>query len=393
MQIRRGPAAVIGQVPGQSGHCREAGRPPGVVTSREPEDLPVESLLRCSGRGHPIPSSLLRAHDGTNGRRILPRPAGQERRRPVSMPSPCVGFCRLDDSSGICVGCARSRQEIACWKDAPSAILEQIWSDLPQRRARLGIGLHRLAWTQHEILAFIRETFRAGNGTWVHGIFGAVGEFCIGLQEMCEIVTRGDRITAQTERGAIRFDVTDQVRALSMTMKVGAVAKEVVVLAVPRGRVSRAANHSLTELGPDRDAIRSHEPDERLFDLGLGTLAAGFCVRTSDPDLTRELEACGGQEWAALLARLGGAIVRVSPSRVILSPIGRVEVFTPIPLPNGQSPDGPHTHFLPIHLAVGREMPPGLELPEALVPCGIFYPAAGPAETDACSGTATVASS
>jgi predicted Fe-S protein YdhL (DUF1289 family) len=309
----------------------------------------------------------------------------------VSMPSPCVGFCRLDDTSGLCGGCARSRAEIAFWKDAPSAIQERIWSDLPERRARLGIGLHRLAWTKDAILAFIRETFRAGDGTWVHGIFGAVGEFCIGVHEMCEVGAEGERITAQTERGAIRFEVTDQVRALSMTMKVGAATKEVVVLAVPRGGVSHAANQGLVALGPDRDAIRSHERDERLYDLGLGTRAAGFCVRTSDPELTRELEACSGQGWAALLARLGGAIVRVSPARVILSPIGRVEVFTPIPLPNGRSPDGPHTHFLPIHLAVGREMPPGLELPAALVPCGIFYPAAGPAETDACSGTATVA--
>jgi predicted Fe-S protein YdhL (DUF1289 family) len=309
----------------------------------------------------------------------------------VSMPSPCVGFCRLDDTSGICIGCARSRDEIAFWKDAPVAVLDRIWSDLPRRRARLGIGLHRLAWTQDAILAFIAETFRAGDGTWVHGVFGAVGEFCIGANEACEIEKEGERITAQTTRGAIRFDVTDQVRALSMTTTLGSVAKEIIVLAVPRGRVSRAANQGLTALGPDAGAIRSNERDEPLYDLGLGTPAAGFCVRTSHPELTRELEACSGQEWAALLARLGGALVNVSPARVILSPIGRVEVFTPIPLPNGRSPEGPHTHFLPIHLAVVREMPPGLELPEALVPCGIFYPAAGPAETDACSGTVSVA--
>ena len=343
----------------------------------------------------------------------------------MSMPSPCVGFCRLDDASGLCIGCARSRAEIASWKDTPPAILERIWSDLPERRARLGIGLHRLAWTQDTIRAFLMETFRAGGGTWVHGLFGAVGEFCIGRDEPYAIVAEGERITAQTGRGAIRFDVTDQVRALAMTTKVGTATKEVVVLAVPRGRVSRAANRGLTALGPDGDAIRPHEREERLYDLGLaGKLhigrkskvpkeirtcqvtprairvyglntiswqAAGFCVRTSDPELTRELEDCVGQGWAELLARLGGRIVRVSPSRVILSPIGRVEVFTPIPLPNGRSPDGPHTHFLPIHLAVGREMPPGLDLPEALVPCGIFYPAAGPAETDACSGTTTVA--
>jgi predicted Fe-S protein YdhL (DUF1289 family) len=309
----------------------------------------------------------------------------------VSMPSPCVGFCRLDDASGICVGCARSSAEIASWKDAPSAILERIWSELPERRSRLGIGLHRLGWTWDAILAFISETFRAGGGTWVHGVFGAVAEFCIGPDEACDIVAEGKRIDAVTGRGAIHFDVTDQVRALAMTTKVGTATKEVVVLAVPRGRVSRSANEGLAALGPDRAAIRSGDREGRLYDFGLGARAAGFCVRTSDPDLTRELDDCIGQGWADLLARLGGRIVRVSPSRVILSPIGRVEVFTPIPLPNGRSPDGPHTHFLPTHLAVGREMPPGLELPEALVPCGIFYPAAGPSETDACSGTITVA--
>jgi predicted Fe-S protein YdhL (DUF1289 family) len=309
----------------------------------------------------------------------------------VSMPSPCVGLCRLDEASGICVGCARSRAEIASWKDAPPAIRERIWTELPERRTRLGIGLHRLAWTQDAIQAFIKGTFRAGGGTWVHGIFGAVGEFCIGPDDACEIVAEGERITAQTGRGAIRFDVTDQVRALAMTTKVGAATRDVIVLATPRGHLGRAANQGLTALGPDRGAIRSREREERLYDLGLGASAAGFCVRTSDTELARELEDRIGQGWAELLAGLGGRIVCASPPRVILSPIGRVEVFTPIPLPSGRSPDGPHTHFLPIHLAVGREMPPGLELPEALVPCGIFYPSAGPAETDVCSGTTTAA--
>src|SRR5208283_1583249 len=90
-------------------------------------------------------------------------------------------------------------------------------------------------------------------------------------------------------------------------------------------------NHAQRRYGPCQVTPRAI----RVY--GLNTIswqAAGFCVRTSDPELTRELEDCVGQGWAELLARLGGRIVRVSPSRVILSPIGRVEVFTPIPLPN-----------------------------------------------------------
>ena len=51
-------------------------------------------------------------------------------------------------------GCAVARGDRILEGCAP-AILERIWSDLPERRARLGIGLHRLAWTQDAIQAFI----------------------------------------------------------------------------------------------------------------------------------------------------------------------------------------------------------------------------------------------
>ena len=245
----------------------------------------------------------------------------------VSVPSPCVGFCRLDEVSGICIGCARSKVEIASWKDAPVATLERIWSELPERRVRLGIGLHRLSWNWDAIHAFIFDTCRTGVGTWVHGVFGAVAEFCIGPNEPCEIINDGSRIGAESGRGAIHFDLTDQVRALAMTTTFGTVTKEVVVLAVPRGRVSQPANKGLTALGPDQHAIRSHERENWLYDFGLGARGAAFCIRTSDADLTRELDNNIGQGWADVLAKHGGRIVQISPSRVVLSPIGRVEVL------------------------------------------------------------------
>jgi predicted Fe-S protein YdhL (DUF1289 family) len=36
----------------------------------------------------------------------------------VAPPSRCVGVCRIDESSGYCVGCARTREEIASWRTA-----------------------------------------------------------------------------------------------------------------------------------------------------------------------------------------------------------------------------------------------------------------------------------
>jgi len=300
----------------------------------------------------------------------------------MATPSPCVGFCRIDDVSRFCIGCARTAAEIAAWRDAPAAVLERIWSELPGRRASLDIGLHRLRWTPDEIQAFVFDTFRPGRGTWVFGVFGAVAEFCTGADEACEVIREGSRVTATTARGAARFTVTEEVRALAVTTAVGAVTKEVVVLAVPRGYARGPANHGLTPLGEDRGAVRPRDRADRLYDLGLGMRASGFCIRTSTPALIRELEGYVGRGWADVLAGLGGRIVEASPPRVVLNPIGRLEVFTPIPPPNGRSPDGPHTHLLPEHLAVGRETPPGLELPEAFAPCAVFYPEAGPASEE-----------
>jgi predicted Fe-S protein YdhL (DUF1289 family) len=308
----------------------------------------------------------------------------------LAIPSPCVGFCRLDEASGLCVGCARSAAEIAAWKSAPSAVLEQVWSELPGRREQLGIGMHRLGWDGDRIRSFVSESVRAGGGTWVLGVFGAVAEFCVGLDESCDVDDAGESFTARTPRGAIRFEISHQVRALGVTAVVGSVKKEVVVMAVPKGSIRRPVNHSLAALGPDREAIRPEEREDRLFDLGLGAKAAGFCVRVSAPDLARDLEDRIGQGWADLLAGLSGRIVSASPARVVLTPIGRVEVYTPIPPPGGRSSDGPHTHFLPTQLAVGREMPPGLELPDSLAPCAIFYPQAGPAEATHVSAQAAL---
>ena len=51
-----------------------------------------------------------------------------------------------------------------------------------------------------------------------------------------------------------------------------------------------------------------------------------------------------------------------------------LEIDIEIPPPGGASPEGPHTHLLPAHLALGRDAPPGVELPEGYAVGAIFYP-------------------
>jgi hypothetical protein len=34
---------------------------------------------------------------------------------PASMPSPCISICQMDPLADVCLGCYRTRQEIASW--------------------------------------------------------------------------------------------------------------------------------------------------------------------------------------------------------------------------------------------------------------------------------------
>lgn len=286
----------------------------------------------------------------------------------------------MDRAAGLCIGCARTAREIAGWRQADEGTRRRIWDDLPARRARLGIGPHRLGWSAAEVRSFVASTLRPGSGTWVLGISGAVAEFCVGPGEPLELDLGGPDLVARTARAALRLAIADDVRALSLSPGEPAVGG-IVVLAVPRGRADRAVPGGLVDLGPDRDAV-APGAEQRLVDLGVGPFPARFCVRTGDPGLIRDLRAHAGLRWPDLLAAAGAQILRASPTRVVTAPIGRVEVFVPIPPPGGTSPEGPHTHLLPAHLATGRETPPGIDLPEVLAPCAIYYPgAASPAET------------
>jgi hypothetical protein len=125
---------------------------------------------------------------------------------------------------------------------------------------------------------------------------------------------------------AIRFELSSALRALEIGR---ARANGIVVLALLRDAVPAAAPLDLVSLGPDVDAIMGSDRHETLYDLGLGQVAGQFCIRTGRPDLMEAFEAQRGQTWPSLLATLGGQLVHASPTRVICSPIGRIEQVEP----------------------------------------------------------------
>jgi len=57
----------------------------------------------------------------------------------TSMISPCVLVCIIEEKSGCCIGCGRSREEIAGWTGFSEAGRRAVMDALPARMASLGL--------------------------------------------------------------------------------------------------------------------------------------------------------------------------------------------------------------------------------------------------------------
>ena len=55
-----------------------------------------------------------------------------------TVPSPCAGVCRLDETTGFCLGCARTGEEIGGWLAAAPADQRAVLAALPARWAAMG---------------------------------------------------------------------------------------------------------------------------------------------------------------------------------------------------------------------------------------------------------------
>jgi predicted Fe-S protein YdhL (DUF1289 family) len=290
-------------------------------------------------------------------------------------PSPCIGICRIDESSRLCIGCARTAEEIAIWRSAPARVVERIWAELPARRRKLGIGLHRLDWTADVIRDFVAATLENRRGTWVFGVHGAVAEFCIGKNEPMELLSGDHAIIASTGRGAVRFEISDSVRALAVGGDPRSGGNPLIILAVPVGMAQLPRHEALARLGPDPAAVQQSSHNDVLYDLGLGTSMAQFCIRTADQPLRKILDRYLGSSWPVFLPIIGASLLAAAPPRVVITATGRVEVLTPILQKIGMTrPGGPHTHFLPDLIATGHRNPPALNIPQAYCVGAVFYP-------------------
>ena len=59
----------------------------------------------------------------------------------MTLPSPCISICQIDPETGNCLGCYRSRQEIARWPAMSTIEQAELLETLKQRRIEK-TGLH-----------------------------------------------------------------------------------------------------------------------------------------------------------------------------------------------------------------------------------------------------------
>lgn len=288
--------------------------------------------------------------------------------------SPCIGICRQDEATGYCLGCARTCDEITDWKTESDAWRAKVWDALPKRFKMLEIVCRRLPWDTEEIQSFVLNSIRGDRGTWTAGVVGAVGEFAVLPGESVEAELDGDTVIATTLGGRLRFLINNDIRPLTFDPP-GTPTEELrVILAVKKKRGHPDLADALTLLGKDAEAIDPAETEADMFDLGLGRKEARFCIRVGKGATKDLLTGAAGATFPASLGAIAPKLLAESPTRVVETALGRIEVMTAIPEPEGKSPPGPHTHLLPDHIASNRAMPVGMDLPKPYFPGATFYP-------------------
>jgi hypothetical protein len=208
------------------------------------------------------------------------------------------------------------------------------------------------------------------DASWAIGTFGAIAEFHRRASEPVALSSQ----SAATARGGIRLRLDSAVRAIAWERPAsGDSWTHGIALCLEENTGAMSARTTVTELGPDSSALHEEDRDAMLFDLGIGAPHCDVCVRTAKPEVLRALRAAAGRDAGAegLLA----ALPAMSPERVFISRLGRIEVSTPIPPPQGKTPDGPHTHVLAHLLKLRRTHSANVPLPAGIVPCAELFPA------------------
>ena len=225
-----------------------------------------------------------------------------------------------------------------------------------------------------EITPFIEEHLRSAEHSWSIGISGAIGEFMYDNDEHVDITVANDQISAITERGAMRIDVSSELKCIAYEEPSPCTKSwsQSVAFCLPEPKANTPKYNVLTELGADHDAIVDSSSEKLLFDMGVGSSSLQFCVRTDDNELIAILRNNCGRPIFEPGNPASQAILDTSPARIVISALGRMEIENKIPTSASEVLVGPHTHLLP---ALLKSMRPGFTgLPEGYIEALTLYP-------------------
>jgi hypothetical protein len=209
---------------------------------------------------------------------------------------------------------------------------------------------------------------------WSLGTFGAIAEFMRDPDEPFTFQRGKASLTELTARGGIRIKPPADMRLVAFETTTRASWAHRVALCLHEDHCAMSQRTVLTELGPDDGALREHDRDSILFDLGIGALQADLCIRVSDPAVAAQLRMHCGRAVLDPGNPAMGVILAASPHRVFVTRLGRIEVYHAIPNADGKSPEGPHTHVLPNLLNHRRTHAATEQIPDGWVPCAHLYP-------------------
>jgi len=225
-----------------------------------------------------------------------------------------------------------------------------------------------------DIRTVLREHLEKPASSFSIGCFGAIAEFHRIPSEPVEVTEHQHTLQSITAQGAIQIALQSAITPVAYEgiSKNTKSWQQGVVFCLPRAQARMSQRQHITELGPDRDALQEKHQSAILFDLGLGAENIDFCIRTEDSVLIDALRQCRNQSFFETSPELKDSILQLSPHRVILSRIGRIEVYQPIGLE--KTPEGSHTHLLPKLLASRRTHSANIPVPDGYLPVLSLYP-------------------
>jgi hypothetical protein len=224
--------------------------------------------------------------------------------------------------------------------------------------------------------AVLADHARHPESAWVCGRFGALAEFTYESGEPIVFIDGGP-IGAVTARGGFHLAPAAGLRAVAYETVAKAANRwgQGLVLCLPLHRARLGERTVVTELGPDREALRPQDRGAILFDLGIGKPQSEICVRSTDAETVARLRAiCGHPLFSHEAASLLADMPALSPHRVFRSTVARVEVYQPIPPPDGKTPDGPHTHVVRERVSHRRSHAATVPIPAGWLPVLWLFP-------------------